>query len=96
MSLTVIAIGLFVSLAAIVWMAMVLWGLLSPKTGREDEARVTPRHRRQRRPASSIAARRREESPPPVFLPETPGPSYARADNVVDLAEWREERKRVG
>lgn len=94
MTINVIAMGLFVTLVAVIWMAMVLWGLVSPRAELESEAPVMRRQPRQQRSPSSVPDRRRDVSSPVVFAPKPLEPSHSRADNIVSLAEWREERAR--
>ena len=94
MTLTVLATGLFVTFAAVVWAALVLWGIVSPREAPEPERKPGQR----RTPPPPVVPGRAAPEMPVVFLPEPPGPSVAPPSDgkVVNLAEWREEKERTG
>lgn len=93
MSLTVITISLFATLAVIVWVVMVVRGCAVPSVDIETEVPVMRRHRVPRPPLSDESRSVRTPLPP---LPSAvvPLPDPPATDNVVILADWLEERER--
>ena len=98
MSLAIIAFGLILTFAVVVWAALVLWGVMCPSMAEEmeyepDEAEVfIP-------PAGSVPRQSGEAQFPVVVIPEAPPIAALRiqdADNVVSLSEWRERNRRAG
>ena len=87
MSFAVIAMSLLVTLAAVVWAALVLWSLISPREYyREGFVKRSPLP-----PAKPV---RPLVEGPTVEAPEPPIPPVG--GNVVRLDDWREKRKMAG
>ncbi len=85
---------LIATLAVIAWTVLVIWGLWTPRHERDAHASGPLRHTEPQLP-SRVFSDYDEELPAIAVFSTAPTPTAPPvADNVVILAEWREEQAR--